>query len=136
MATQNLYTLSTAVFLRHKCQQFYVPDKTVKNSDNFRIKCFSYSKISAILCSLFPVFALFYLILENMSTNGRKFRFPFYVWHSWPRGCHLLNLIIPNSKFGKVQENFEKWNCIVKKYRTVLLEEISLTGLLRLYYEK
>ena len=32
--------------------QFYVSDKIINNSDNFRIKCLSYSKISAILCVL------------------------------------------------------------------------------------
>ena len=30
----------------------FVSDKIINNSDNFRIKCFSYSKISAILCVL------------------------------------------------------------------------------------
>ena len=29
-----LYTLITAVFLRHKCQQFYVSDKIINSSDN------------------------------------------------------------------------------------------------------
>ena len=29
------------------------------------------------------VFTLFYLILENMSTNVRKYRFPCYIWHLW-----------------------------------------------------
>ena len=69
-AMQNLYTLSTAEFLRHTCQQFYVLIVI--------IKCLSYSEISAILCFLFSVFTLFYSILENMSTNGRKSR-PCYI---------------------------------------------------------
>ena len=71
-------------------------DKIINNSDNLRIKCLSYSKISAILCVPFFVFTLFlfnlrkhvnnlYLILENMSTNVRKFRFPCYIWHLWRR---------------------------------------------------
>ena len=34
MATKNLYTLRTAVFVRHKCQQFYVSDKIINNSNN------------------------------------------------------------------------------------------------------
>ena len=33
--------------------------------------CLSYSELSAILCSLFSVFTLFYLMLENMSTKNR-----------------------------------------------------------------
>ena len=38
----------------------FVSDKNVNNSDNFRIKCLSYSNISAILCVLyFPFFTLF-----------------------------------------------------------------------------
>jgi len=37
------------------------------------------------MCSLFSVFALFYWILENMSTNVRKFSFPCYIWHLWRR---------------------------------------------------
>ena len=51
--------LCTAVFLRHKCQQFYVPDKTININDIFRINCFSNSKISAILRSLNSVITLF-----------------------------------------------------------------------------
>ena len=37
------------------------------------------------MCSLISVFTLFYLILENMSTNVRKFIFPCYIWHLWRR---------------------------------------------------
>ena len=52
MSTQNLYTLSTAI------------NKSVNNSDNFRIKCLSYSKIIAIfMCSLFSVFTLFIFLM-------------------------------------------------------------------------
>ena len=43
------------------------------------IKCLSYIEITAILCSLFSVFTFFNLILENMSTNVRKFSFPCYI---------------------------------------------------------
>ena len=77
------------VFLRHKCQQLYVSDKIINNSD-----------ISAILCSLFSVFTLFYLIMEIMSTNGRKCCLPCYLTlvSSCIIGpflcCHILNLII------------------------------------------
>ena len=73
---QPLHTLCTAVFLRHKCQQFYVSDKNINNSDK---KDLSYSQIYAILCSLISVYTLFYLISENMSTKGRKC----YIWHLW-----------------------------------------------------
>ena len=62
--------------LRHKCQQFYVSDKIINNID---FKELIFSEIRAILCSLFSVFTLFYLILENMSTNGRKCCFPCYI---------------------------------------------------------
>ena len=61
-----VYTLCTAVILRYKCQLSFC---IINNSDYFRTKCLFFCKISAILC------VLFYLILENMSTNVRKFRF-------------------------------------------------------------
>ena len=48
-----------------KCQQFYVTTKLIIIEI---IKCLSYS---AIFCSLFSVFTIFYLILETMSTNGK-----------------------------------------------------------------
>ena len=47
--------------------------------DYFEIKFLSYGKMLEILCSLFSVLTRFYLILENMSTNVRKFRFPCYI---------------------------------------------------------
>ena len=43
-----LHTLSTAVFLHHKCQLSTVSDKIINNSDNFRIKSLSYSEKGAI----------------------------------------------------------------------------------------
>ena len=105
-----LYTLSTVVFWRHKCQLsqvstvtsvnlVFVSDKIVNNSVNLRIKWLSYSKISAILCVLLlSVLTLFYLIMEIMSTNVRKFRFSCYIWPSCIIDpylcCHLLYLII------------------------------------------
>ena len=60
----------------------FVSDKIINNSDHFRIKCLSYSKISAILCFfLFSVFTLFYLILENMLTNAcEKNSFSLLYW--------------------------------------------------------
>ena len=57
----------------------FVSDKIIYNRDNFGIKYLSYSKISVILCYLFSVLKLFYLILENMSTYVRKFCFPSYI---------------------------------------------------------
>ena len=54
----------------------FVSDKIDNNSDNFRMKCLSYIKISVILCVLYFLFLnFFYLILENMSTNVRKLVF-------------------------------------------------------------
>ena len=51
------------------CQLSFVSDKIINNSDNFRIKWLSYSKISAIICVLYFLFLLFfYFILKNMST--------------------------------------------------------------------
>ena len=41
-----LYSVVTSV------NSVFVSDKIINNNDNFRIKCFSYSKISAILCVL------------------------------------------------------------------------------------
>jgi len=37
------------VFWRHTCQQIYVTDKVNNNSDDFRIKFLSYSKIRPIV---------------------------------------------------------------------------------------
>jgi len=53
-----LYTLSTAVFWRHKCQFIFLcPTKLlIIVIDHFRIKCLSSSKISAILCVLYFLF--------------------------------------------------------------------------------
>ena len=77
----------------------FVSDKIDNVNNNFRINWLSYGKISAILCvlllflfvlcclikylrrrSIFSVFTLFYLILENMSNNVRKFWFPCYIY--------------------------------------------------------
>jgi len=58
---------------------------------------------------MFFIFVFFYLILEKMSANGRKFRFSFYIWHLWRRVlciidpflcCHLLYLIIYLEEFN------------------------------------
>ena len=63
----------------------YVSHKIIDNIDNFRIKSLSQWKRCNFMCCLFSVFTLFYLILKNMSNNGRKFRFPCYIWHLWRR---------------------------------------------------
>ena len=49
--------------------------KIINDSENFRIKCLSYSKIIAILCVLYFLFYTFYLNLENMLTKVRNFVF-------------------------------------------------------------
>ena len=49
---------STAVFLRHTCQLSFVSVK-INNSDNFKIKCFSYSEICTIY--VFFIFCLHFL---------------------------------------------------------------------------
>ena len=43
----------------------FVSDKIINNSDNFRTKCLSYSKISAILCVLYFLFLHFLFNLEK-----------------------------------------------------------------------
>ena len=53
----------------------FVSDKIINNSDNFGIQSFSCGIISAILCSLFSVFKLLYLIFGNISTNIGNFVF-------------------------------------------------------------
>ena len=50
--------------------QFFLSDKIIKNSDNFRIKCLSYSKIRAILCVIFSVF---YTFLFNIGKHVNKY---------------------------------------------------------------
>ena len=52
--------------------------------DNFRKKGLYYSEISAILYLLYFL-STFYLILENISTNVRKFSFTCYIWNLWRR---------------------------------------------------
>ena len=60
MATQNLYTLSSVFFYVTSVNSVFVSDKIINNSDNFRIKCLSYSEISAILCVFSFCFYTFY----------------------------------------------------------------------------
>ena len=52
----------------------FVSDKIIYNSDNFRIKCLFYSKISAILCVLYFLF----LHLNLGIISVRKIRFTYY----------------------------------------------------------
>ena len=67
-----LYSYVTSVNL------VFVSDKIINNSYNFKTKSLSYKKNKCnFMCSLFSGFTLFYLILENMSTNVRKFHFIF-----------------------------------------------------------
>ena len=56
-------------------QQSYVSDKIIDTtaSDNKVLI------LLAIFCSLFSAFTLNYLILENMSNNGRKCCYPCYI---------------------------------------------------------
>ena len=75
---------------------------------------FQYSKCN-FMCFLVSLFTLFYLILENMSTNVRQFRFPCYILHFVTLCiigsflcCHLLNLII-----YLVEPNFANWKLII-----------------------
>ena len=109
MATQYLYTLSTAVFLHHKCQLSIVSDKIINNSDNFRIKSLSDSEIGAIMCYLFSVFSFSYLILKKMSTFKRNFRFP----------CLLLYLTLVTSC------KFDPFLCCHLLYLIIYLVEIK-----------
>ena len=65
MATYYLYTLSTAVFLHHKCQLSIVSDKIINNSDNFIIKSLFYSKKGANLCLIYFLVCTFLFNLEK-----------------------------------------------------------------------
>ena len=79
-------------------------DKIVNDSDNFKRKSLSYSKISGIIsCSFFSVFTLFYLILENMSSVNLYEKILFFLLYLTLLTlciigtffcCHLLYLII------------------------------------------
>ena len=65
METLNLYTLSTAVtYVTSVNLVFFVSDKIINNSDNFRMKCWSYSKISAISYTLYFLFKI-----KNLTYN-------------------------------------------------------------------
>ena len=57
-----LYSYVTSVNL------VVVFDKIINNSDNFRIKCYSDSEISAILCVLYFLILHFFYNLENIAT--------------------------------------------------------------------
>ena len=61
--------------LTSQVSTYFLSDKIINNSDNFRIKCLSHSKISAILCVFYFLFYTFYLNLENMLTKVRNFVF-------------------------------------------------------------
>ena len=69
--TQNLYTLVQLQSDVTSLNSVFVSDKIFKSSDNLDLtvnKC-------NFMCSLFSVFALFCLILENVKTIERKFSF-------------------------------------------------------------
>ena len=61
-----VHSLSTAVFLRYRCQLSLIvcPTKLLK-SDIFRLKCLSHKKISAILRVIYFLF-LHFLFNENV----------------------------------------------------------------------
>ena len=83
-----MYILSTAVFLRHKCQLDFVSDKIINNSDHFGIKCLSYFKTSAILCVLYFLFLHFFIWSGKICQQMWK-QFSFYCY-IWPRGMIVL----------------------------------------------
>ena len=45
----------------HSVNSVFVSEKIINNSDNFRIKCFSYSKISANSCVLYFLLLYFFI---------------------------------------------------------------------------
>ena len=59
----------------------FVSNKIIINSDNLRVKCLSYSKISAILFVLY--FLFWHFFIWSWKTCQLKFRFPCYIWHLW-----------------------------------------------------
>ncbi len=65
-----MYTLSTAVFLHHKCQLSIVSDKIINNSDNFRIKSLSYSEKYAIYALFIFCFYAFLFNLDFPDVRG------------------------------------------------------------------
>ena len=52
----NVEFVHTFYFVVTSVNSVFVSHKIINNNDNFRIKCYSYSNISAIVC----VFTLFY----------------------------------------------------------------------------
>ena len=96
------------------------------------------------MCSLVSVFTLFYLILENMSTNVRQFRFPCYIWHSWRcvllHGsflcCHLLYLIIYLLCMVLPLKIFLTYCSTFAKYSTGFHEKSNLVQILRAFFTK
>ena len=74
------------------------------------------------MCSLFSVFTLFYLILENMSNNVRNFVLLVIIWHLWRHSwfvhfsvatyCTWLSIFIILVCVCKEKWNIkELWNC-------------------------
>ena len=85
-----VHSLSTAVFLRYKCQLSLIvcPTKLLK-SDIFRLKCLSHNKISAILRVLYFLFLHFLCHFPCLFDNCD-------VVYNWSKFlcCHRLYLII------------------------------------------
>ena len=97
-----LYSYVTSV-----CNSVFVSDKIINNSDNFRIKCLFYNKISVILCVLYFYAFLFnlwkYVILRE------KISFSFFIFdtcdvvYNW--SSSLLPPIVLDNLFAHSDSN-------------------------------
>ena len=59
--------------------QYLCPTKLSKVVIILELSAYLTEKKCNFMCSLLSVFTLFYLILENMTTNVRNFRFSCYI---------------------------------------------------------
>ena len=107
-----------------------VSDKIINNSDNFKIKCLSNSKISAFFC----VFTLFYLILENISTNVRKLFFFLYL--TFVTSCIIGPFFRPDVtriKFKTLTLSLMRWRINVNSTRLNSSQSAQLNMKYKLY---
>ena len=100
----------------------FVSDKINNNSDNFWEKCFILQENKCnLMCSLFSVFTLFYLILENSKLMWANFAFldifdTCDVVHNW-----FISLLLPIVLDNLFEVTQIWWDCLfsnIHNYQT------------------
>ena len=100
----------------------FVSDTIINNGDNFRMKCFSYSEISAILCVLY--FLILHFFISSWNTCQLMFE-NFFVFdicdvaYNW--SISLLPPIVLDNLFDRDQFNGGNWKFGFGKFFTPFL---------------